>query len=179
MKYKIVVFGVKQSTISLIETFKDDIDLIITVDDNIKQNNHIAGEGSFSEFIKTNNIECYSVGDYSLKTCQDFFNNNEFEMGISYGWQRLIPQYILDRFETGVFGTHASPLGLPYGKGRSPLNWSIIRGFNQVYFNLFKYVAKADSGMMYSTVKFEINKWDTIESIKMKDLIVTRTESRH
>jgi|TARA_R110000796_G_scaffold85232_2_gene185076 methionyl-tRNA formyltransferase len=176
LKYKIVVFGVKQSTISLIETFKDDIDLIITVDDNIKQNNHIAGEGSFSEFIKTNNIECYSVGDYSLKTCQDFFNNNEFEMGISYGWQRLIPQYILDRFETGVFGTHASPLGLPYGKGRSPLNWSIIRGFNQVYFNLFKYVAKADSGMMYSTVKFEINKWDTIESIKMKDLIVTRTE---
>ena len=117
-----------------------------------------------AEFIKTNNIECYSVGDYSLKTCQDFFNNNEFEMGISYGWQRLIPQYILDRFETGVFGTHASPLGLPYGKGRSPLNWSIIRGFNQVYFNLFKYVAKADSGMMYSTVKFEINKWDTIES---------------
>ena len=35
-----------------------------------------------------------------------------------------------------------SPLGLPYGKGRSPLNWSIIRGFNQVYFNLFKYVIK-------------------------------------
>ena len=79
MKYKIVVFGVKQSTISLIETFKDDIDLIITVDDNIKQNNHIAGEGSFSEFIKTNNIECYSVGDYSLKTCQDFFNNAAVE----------------------------------------------------------------------------------------------------
>ena len=176
MKYKIVVFGVKESTVSLMETFKNDIDLIVTVDDTIKQNNHIAGEGDFSEFVKTNNIKCYSTDDYSLKSCGDFFENNEFELGISYGWQRLIPQYILDKFKNGVFGTHASPLGLPYGKGRSPLNWSIIRGFNQVYFNLFKYVAKADSGMMYSTVKFEINNWDSVESIKMKDLIVTRTE---
>ena len=158
------------------ETFKDDIDLIVTVGDNVKKNNHIAGEGDVSEFAKTNDIECYMTEDYSLKSCVDFFENNKFELGISYGWQRLIPQYVLDRFETGVFGTHASPLGLPYGKGRSPLNWSIIRGFNQLYFNLFKYVAKADSGMMYSTVKFEINNWDTIESIKMKDLIVTRTE---
>jgi len=176
LKYKIVVFGVKESTVSLMETFKNDIDLIVTVDDTIKQNNHIAGEGDFSEFVKTNNIKCYSTDDYSLKSCGDFFENNEFELGISYGWQRLIPQYILDKFKNGVFGTHASPLGLPYGKGRSPLNWSIIRGFNQVYFNLFKYVAKADSGMMYSTVKFEINNWDSVESIKMKDLIVTRTE---
>jgi UDP-4-amino-4-deoxy-L-arabinose formyltransferase/UDP-glucuronic acid dehydrogenase (UDP-4-keto-hexauronic acid decarboxylating) len=176
LKYKIVVFGAKKSTISLMETFKEDIDLIVTVSDTIKKNNHIAGEGDVSEFAKINNIECYSTEDYSLKSCVDFFQNNEFEMGISYGWQRLIPQYVLDRFKNGVFGTHASPLGLPYGKGRSPLNWSVIRGFNQVYFNLFKYVAKADSGMMYSTVKFEINNWDTIESIKMKDLIVTRIE---
>jgi len=158
------------------ETFKEDIDLIVTIGDTTRQNNHIAEEGDFSEFAKINNIECYSTEDYSLKSDVDFFENNEFELGISYGWQRLIPQYILDRFETGIFGTHASPLGLPYGKGRSPLNWSIIRGFNQVYFNLFRYVVKADSGMMYSTVKFEINHWDTVESIKMKDLIVTRIE---
>ena len=62
-----------------------------------------------------------------------------------------------------------SPLGLPYGKGRSPLSWSIIRGFNQVYFNLFKYVNSDDSGLLYST-KFDINKWDNIESIKNEGL---------
>ena len=67
-------------------------------------------------------------------------------------------------------------MGLPYGKGRSPLNWSIIRGFKQVYFNLFKYEVKADSGMIYSTTKFEINDWDTIESIKIKDLMVTKNQ---
>ena len=98
MKYKLVVFGVKTSTISLMETFKEDIDLIVTIGDTTRQNNHIAEEGDFSEFAKINNIECYSTEDYSLKSDVDFFENNEFELGISYGWQRLIPQYILDRF---------------------------------------------------------------------------------
>ena len=87
-----------------------------------------------------------------------------------------ISNSILTKFKHGIFGTHASPLGLPYGKGRSPLNWSIIRDFRQVYFNLFKYEVKADSGMIYSKTKFEINDWDTIESIKVKDLIVTKSQ---
>jgi methionyl-tRNA formyltransferase len=176
LKYKIVFFGVKKSTISLLKRFKNDVDLIITINDKVKDECHISGDGDVYKYAKQNNIECYSVNDYTLKNCEDFFNDNEFDIGICYGWQRIIPESILRKFKYGVFGTHASPLGLPYGKGRSPLNWSIIRGFNQVFFNLFKYEPKADSGMIYSTVKFEINKWDTIKSIKIKDLIVTRNQ---
>jgi len=174
LKYKVVVFGTKQSTSYLINKFKDDIDLVVTVNDNKSYN--IAGKGDVIGTANDNNIECYSTDDYTLKSCKEFFQNNEFDIGISYGWQRIIPQSILNEFKQGVFGTHASPLGLPYGKGRSPLNWSIIRDFRQVYFNFFKYVAKADSGLIYSTTKFEINDWDTIESIKEKDLIVTKNE---
>ena len=174
MKYKVVVFGTKQSTVSLIDKFKDDIDLVVTINDNNSYS--ISGKGNVIECTNSNNIECYSTGDYTLKSCEEFFENNEFDIGISYGWQRLIPNSILAKFKHGIFGTHASPLGLPYGKGRSPLNWSIIRDFRQVYFNLFKYEVKADSGMIYSKTKFEINDWDTIESIKVKDLIVTKSQ---
>tara|TARA_R110000851_G_scaffold246356_1_gene399032 strand:- start:2117 stop:3031 length:915 start_codon:yes stop_codon:yes gene_type:complete len=174
LKYKVVVFGTKQSTSYLINKFKDDIDLVVTVNDNKSYN--IAGKGDVIGTANDNNIECYSTDDYTLKSCKEFFENNEFDIGISYGWQRLIPNSILAKFKHGIFGTHASPLGLPYGKGRSPLNWSIIRDFRQVYFNLFKYEVKADSGMIYSKTKFEINDWDTIESIKVKDLIVTKSQ---
>ena len=174
MKYKVVVFGTKQSTAYIINKFKNDIDLVVTVNNTNSYN--ISGKGDVIGMAESNNIECYSTEDYTLKSCVEFFQNNEFDIGISYGWQRIIPQSILNEFKHGVFGTHASPLGLPYGKGRSPLNWSIIRDFRQVYFNFFKYVAKADSGMIYSTTKFEINDWDTIESIKEKDLIVTENE---
>ena len=174
MKYKVVVFGTKESTAHIIKKFKKDIDLVVTI--NNKNSYNISGKGDVEGTAKSNNIECFTTDDYTLKSCTEFFQNNEFEIGISYGWQRLIPQSILDEFKQGVFGTHASPLGLPYGKGRSPLNWSIIRDFKQVYFNVFKYVAKADSGEIFSTTKFEINDWDTIESIKIKDLIVTERE---
>jgi len=174
LKYKVVVFGTKQSTAYLINKFKDDIDLVVTVNDTKSYN--IAGKGDVIGTANDNNIECYSTDDYTLKSCKEFFENNEFDIGISYGWQRLIPNSILTKFKHGIFGTHASPLGLPYGKGRSPLNWSIIRDFRQVYFNLFKYEVKADSGMIYSKTKFEINDWDTIESIKVKDLIVTKSQ---
>tara|TARA_R100001510_G_C7647150_1_gene204482 strand:+ start:888 stop:1799 length:912 start_codon:yes stop_codon:yes gene_type:complete len=176
LKYKIVFFGVKKSTISLLKRFKDDVDLVITVNEKVRSECHISGDGDVQKYAKENGIECYCVDDYTLKSCKDFFENNEFDIGICYGWQRIIPENILSRFKYGVFGTHASPLGLPYGKGRSPLNWSIIRGFNQVFFNLFKYEPKVDSGNIYSTIKFEINKWDNIKSIKMKDLIVTRSQ---
>ncbi len=174
MKYKVVVFGTKQSTAYIINKFKNDIDLVVTINNTNSYN--ISGKGDVIGVAESNNIECYSTEDYTLKSCVEFFQNNEFDIGISYGWQRIIPQSILNEFKHGVFGTHASPLGLPYGKGRSPLNWSIIRDFRQVYFNFFKYVAKADSGLIYSTTKFEINDWDTIESIKAKDLIVTENE---
>ena len=174
MKYKVVIFGTKQSTAHIIDKFSHDIDLVVTINNNNSYN--ISGKGDVIGTARKNGIECFTTKDYTLKSCIDFFTNNEFELGISYGWQRLIPQVILDKFKNGVFGTHASPLGLPYGKGRSPLNWSIIRDFKQVYFNIFKYEAKADSGLIYSTTKFEINDWDTIESIKIKDLMVTEKE---
>ena len=174
MKYKVVVFGTKQSTAYIINKFKNDIDLVVTINNTNSYN--ISGKGDVIGMAESNNIECYSTEDYTLKSCVEFFQNNEFDIGISYGWQRLIPNSILAKFKHGIFGTHASPLGLPYGKGRSPLNWSIIRDFRQVYFNLFKYEVKADSGMIYSKTKFEINDWDTIESIKVKDLIVTKSQ---
>ena len=33
-----------------------------------------------------------------------FFEENTFEIGISMGWQRLIPQGVLDQFRYGIFG---------------------------------------------------------------------------
>ena len=46
--------------------------------------------------------------DYSLKDSfsRSYFENKKFNLGISYGWQRLIPQYVLSRFQKGVFGFH-------------------------------------------------------------------------
>ena len=104
---------------------------------------------------KKNKIECFGIDDYTLNS--EDFDNMKFDLGIVYGWQRLIPQKVLDKFNIGVFGFHASPLGLPACKGRSPLNWSIIEGRDKTFNHFFKYNEKVDDGHIYSITKFEIN----------------------
>ena len=76
MKYKIVVFGTKQSTISLLDVIKHDVDLIVTIDNTTSH--HISGKGDVGHYAEIEDINCYSTSDYSLKSCQDFFENNEF-----------------------------------------------------------------------------------------------------
>ena len=81
MKYKVVVFGTKQSTSYLINKFKDDIDLVVTVNDNKSYN--IAGKGDVIGTANDNNIECSSTDDYTLKHRKEVFQNNDFASGIS------------------------------------------------------------------------------------------------
>ena len=145
--YKIVLFGVKSDTCDLYNKFKDHIDLVVTLDQTEADKYHISGKKSILDLV---NKECYQSNSYTLSTkeCKEFFTNNTFDIGIVYGWQRIIPQYVLDQFKFGVFGFHASPLGLPFGKGRSPINWSLVLGFKQVYNHCFRYNSNVDDGDM-------------------------------
>jgi len=170
--YKVVLFGVKTDTYDLYCKFKDSIDLVITLDDNEINNYNISGGKNLNTLIKSN-TKCFGANSYTFSTdeCKEFFNNNTFDIGIVYGWQRIIPQYVLGKFKHGVFGFHASPLGLPFGKGRSPINWSIILNFKQVYNHCFKYNENPDDGLIYSTTKLDILSWDTISSVRLKSII--------
>ena len=58
---------------------------------------------------------------------------------------------ILDLFDSGVYGMHATQHQLPYGKGRSPINWGIINNADSLYANIFKYDEYVDNGMIFSS----------------------------
>lgn len=176
MRYKVVVFGNKSTTTRFIEYIHRKlitIDLIVSVN-SAKYEHSISGYSDIAKFAQYMGIPIWIVNDYSLRSleCTDFFSSNEFELGLSVGWQRLLPQTVLDRFDTGVFGFHGSPGHLPYGRGRSPLNWSVIKGHTRFLNNLFKYNNEADRGGIHSTKAFEINQFDTIESLHYKTILV-------
>ena len=180
-KYNIVVFGTKEDTITILDDLiKNDNkpNLVVTLDTTQKTSYHISGKGDVYDWCKKYNIEIFAINDYTLSDnqCKEFFNNNEFDLGISYGWQRIIPSYVLNKFKFGVFGFHGSPLGLPYGKGRSPFNHSIIEGKKNIFNHFFKYLEGIDNGPFYSTIKFEINDFDTINSINIKSLLIAKKE---
>lgn len=90
---------------------------------------------------------------------------------ISAGWQRLFPEWFLDSLSIGAFGMHGSAEPLPRGRGRSPMNWSIIEGRDRFYTSLFKYDAGVDSGAVVATQRFDVTERDAIQSLRHKNTV--------
>lgn len=179
MNYKITVFGVKDTTYEIVEYIENHlgkIDLIVSIDEFVLKNSKVAGFKSLRSLAEKYHIYIFETRDYTLQDneCIEFFNNNTFEIGISMGWQRLIPEYILNQYKKGIFGFHGSCGYLPYGRGRSPLNWSIINGDSRFIMNLFQYDKDADSPNVFDNIMFEINSHDTIRTLQYKNLLCAK-----
>lgn len=123
-------------------------------------------------------IELFKTCSYSLtdKEAVDFFEQNIFDVAISLGWQRLIPKSVLDAFKFGVFGFHGSCAYLPFGRGRSPLNWSLLLGDRRFILNMFKYDKEVDSPNIFSSKTWEITDFDTIRTIQYKKLLCSKDQ---
>lgn len=178
--YKLTLFGVKETTKIIAEYLHQNgvkVDLIVSIDPSLVEKNNISDYTHLKTTATTIGADYYATTDYTLKHLpDDFFKSNTFEIGIVYGWQRLIPPTIMSKFNKGLFGFHASPALLPKGRGRSPLNWGIILGKTALYNHLFRYVADADAGDIYAITKFQITPHDTIITLMYKSLIIAKQQ---
>ncbi len=177
MQYKVIVIGTTDFTYQLLKRIHKKIvpiDLIVTISNDVTKKNHISNYTSLDKYAWENKIELFKAPSYYLNddvSCE-FFRNNSFDLGISAGWQRKIPPNILSAVKYGIYGFHGSCGYLPYGRGRSPFNWSIINGDNRIIQNLFKYDDNFDSPNIFSKKMFEINHHDTIQTIQFKSIII-------
>lgn len=182
MHYKLAVFGAKDTTAKIIQYIKEELreplDLVVTVDASVTQKNHIAGFSALDTLAKAHGIAVFAADTYALNSpaCTHFFTENTFELGICIGWQRLIPKPVLDAFKHGIFGFHGSCAYLPFGRGRSPLNWSLVLGDERYVLNMFRYDEQADSPNVFSSLMFDINAHDTIRSLQYKNLLCSKMQ---
>ena len=179
MHYKVVVFGVKDTTERIVEFIQENIcpvDLVVTISREVLSKNQVSGFKGLSSLTEKYGIQVREVDSYALKdeTTRDFFLENTFDIGISMGWQRLIPAAVLERFRHGVFGFHGNCAYLPFGRGRSPLNWSIINGDTRFILNLFRYDEKADSPNIFANEMCAITPYDTVRSMQYKNIICSK-----
>lgn len=179
MQYKVVVFGVKDTSENIVEFIQEQIcpvDLVITISPEVTKKNQVSGYKGLSVLTEKYGIPVHEADSYFLtddKT-QKFINENEFDIGISMGWQRLIPKSVLDRFKYGIYGFHGNCGYLPFGRGRSPLNWSIILGDTRFNLNMFRYDEKADSPNVFATEMFSITPHDDIRTAQYKNMICSK-----
>lgn len=117
--------------------------------------------------------DIYLAERYDLRAFNDQrrFAGGENALGICIGWQRLIPEDVLNSFQIGVFGMHGSSRNLPFGRGRSPMNWSILEDRKWFFTNLFKYEPGVDDGPIIDTDCFSINGDDTAETMHYKNTL--------
>ena len=179
MKYRVVVFGVKDTSENMIEFIQGElcpVDLIITIAPKVLEKNQVSGFKGLSFFTEKYGIPVFEAESYFLTDdrTQAFMAENEFDLGIVMGWQRLIPKSVLDRFAQGIFGFHGNCGYLPFGRGRSPLNWSMILGDERFNLNLFRYDEKADSPNVFATEMFSINAQDDIHTAQYKNMICSK-----
>jgi methionyl-tRNA formyltransferase len=104
----------------------------------------------------------------------DFFEEEKFDLLLVCGWQRLIPNKILETIKICGIGSHGSSELLPKGRGRSPVNWSIIEGKKQFILQLFMLTPKIDDGDIVYHETFDINEWDTCKTIYYKTSVVMK-----
>ncbi len=173
---KICIFGNKKSTEKLIEHLTKEgfnLSYLVCLDPKESEKIEISGKSSLlDEMCKENDIKVYRTSNYKLSGGEDisFFQKEKFDLGICTGWQRLIPQNIIDTFKNGIFGWHGSGFEFPNGRGRSPLNWSIRLGLKSIYHNCFQYASGADTGKVFDTKVIKIEDNDHIADIQKKAL---------
>lgn len=179
MQYKVVVFGVKDTSENIVSYIQEQIcpvDLVITISPEVTKRNQVSGYKGLSFLTEKYGIPVHEADSYFLtdEKTQSFLAQNEFEIGICMGWQRLIPKSVLDRFCYGVFGFHGNAGYLPFGRGRSPLNWSIILGDTRFNLNMFRYDEKADSPNIFATEMFSLTPHDDIRTAQYKNMICSK-----
>lgn len=179
MKYRVVVFGVKDTTENIVSFIQEQlrpVDLIITISPEVTKRNQVSGYKGLAGMTEKYGIPVHEADSYFLtdEKTQRFLAENEFDLGISMGWQRLMPASVLERFRYGIYGFHGNCGYLPFGRGRSPLNWSIILGDTRFNLNLFRYDEKADSPNVFATELFSITPHDTIRTAQYKNMICSK-----
>ncbi len=171
----IAVFGCKATTFFLLENLAIPYPIrhLITISPEAGEKHAVADYYDLKTFANSRGINRYTAKYYSLKSKTDIEQISQLKIDIAFviGWQRLIPAEVLSGLTIGAFGMHGSSMNLPLGRGRSPMNWSLIEGRKAFYTNLFRYDPGVDSGDVVDTFKFQITPRDTAETMHFKNTL--------
>lgn len=171
---KIGFFGCKSTTRECMDRFLQDggkIDYLVTVPPDHSDVHNISGYEDLRSFAEELGITYYPVKTYSLRSSTDIQTIQEYKLDIAFviGWQRLLPNEVLESIESGAYGMHGSHANLPIGRGRSPMNWALLLGKKEFYTNLFQYQNNVDGGDVVATHRFEITEFDTCATLHHKN----------
>jgi methionyl-tRNA formyltransferase len=173
---RVAVVGCKHTTLELILGLERNgylIDHVITLDPQKGEDQKVAGYLDLRPFLTAKGIPFTLVNKYAMKSAEDTETMLALKLDalLVMGWQRLIPDWFLQELSVGAFGMHGSSKPLPHGRGRSPMNWSLIQNKDRFYTHLFRYHAGVDDGDIVAVQIFDITQFDTCLTLHYKNTL--------
>lgn len=135
----------------------------------------ISGYADLAPLAERHRIALYRPASYALTALEDeaVLADAGIDVLIVFGWQRLIPAWLIERCRLGVYGVHGGPEPPPRCRGRAVFNWALILGCTRFHLYLFRITPEADAGDILDTVEFEVTPHDDIVSLYHKNCVVT------
>lgn len=176
--HDVVYVGCTETGYEVLDTIVDagvPVTEVVTIPPQMGREHGVSGYQQFGDFAEEHGISVYHPERYSMDAEEDteHFRQLDGDLMIVNGWQRLVPEEILETFTRGALGIHGSAFGLPKGRGRSPLNWSLIEDLDRFLLSLIRLAPGADSGGIAATRKFDVTEFDDIRSLYYKVAITT------
>lgn len=142
---------------------------IVTIDSETARMHDVSGYAPFAEVGNRYDVPVYYPETYAMTDADcEHVREVDPDLLIVNGWQRLVPAEALEAATYGALGNHGSAFGLPKGRGRSPLNWSLIENRERFLLSVIRLDSEADAGEVLATRKFDITDHDTIETLYYK-----------
>ncbi len=170
------VVGCKHTTIEFIDGLRRAgfvPDACITIPPELGTSQHVAGYLDLRAPLAERGIPVHEAHAYSLKHEAEEASVSSLKLDLLFviGWQRLIPEWLLRRLSIGAFGMHGSSRPLPHGRGRSPMNWSLIQNKTSFFTHLFRYEPGIDDGRVAGVQVFDITLFDTALTLHHKNTL--------
>jgi methionyl-tRNA formyltransferase len=169
----VVVLGCLEETIdtlSYLEFLGGRVDAIVTLPQQEAARARSTNWFDLRPYAATRGIALHEVETYAMKSEADLrlFERIDPVAVFVVGWQRLVPGEILALARHGSYGFHGSSNLLPWGRGRSPINWSIIEGRDRFILHMFRLAPGVDDGDIVGLEIYDIRPADTCRSVYYK-----------
>ena len=177
-KLKVIVFCTVQSGLDAVAEVLSQghtIEGIVALDPDNANYEKVSGFCNVKVFCERQGVRFFPVKTYSLTDEEDLSMISQIKYDLIWiaGWQRLIPNSILQTAQYGAVGIHGSPDGISGGRGRSPQNWALMLGCEKFELALFSLTPDVDDGPILVERTFVISEFDDIESSYKKASLLT------
>lgn len=118
----------------------------------------------FKSFCNNHHIQYIGLNSYGISSQEDVaeLSAMEIDLIIVASWQRLVPEWLINRCSIGIIGSHGSPEGITLGRGRSPQNWALLLGCNHFNISIFWIASGIDNGAVIDSRQYELCETDDI-----------------